>query len=104
MRKAPSSKLGQGGTKPLYKFTKRLCEEQYKLNQEVYKKLEKVMEIQSPDERNAVLSEDMSLLSPCNRLLILSDRHRWEMAKCHASNRIPEDSEDKKRSEKRQNS
>ena len=64
---------------------------------EIYNKLEQDIGIEDAEERNTMLNEGMELITPRNKVLVLTDKYGWETATCYCTDPVASDSQDKKR-------
>ena len=53
----------------VYKFTKKLYEDQYDFNMNIYRTLENAIQIEDKEERDAHLLAGIELIEKCNDIL-----------------------------------
>ena len=80
----------------LYKFEKKLYEEQHDFNLKVLRHLQNVASLDSSVGRDEI-EAGMSLIKERNKFLILADPFGWDVALCYAKEPLVEDSEDERK-------
>ena len=84
----------------VYKFTKKLYEDQYVFNTSLYGTLENAIQIGDKEERDAHLLAGTELIGKCNKILMLSDKHDWERAEAYSCSPLVDNSNDEKKIKK----
>ena len=84
----------------VYKFTKKLYQEQYDFDMSLYRTLENAVQIEDKEERDAHLLTGIGLIEKRNKILMLSDKHGWECAEAYSLNPLADNSDDEKKIKK----
>ena len=75
VKKAGSTFVGPNQDKMVYKFTKKLREDQYYFKMSLYGTLENAVQIEDEEERDAHLLAGIEFTKKHNKILMLSDKH-----------------------------
>ena len=84
----------------VYKFTKKLYEDQYDFKMRLYRSLENALQIEDKEERDAHLLAGIELIEKRNKILMLSGKHGWECAEAYSRNPLADNSDDEKKIKK----
>ena len=97
VRKAGSTYVSPNEDKMVYKFTKKLCQEQYDFNMSLYRTLENAIQIEDKEERDAHLLTGIGMIEKRDKISMLSDKHGWECAEAYSRNPMADNSDDEKK-------
>ena len=100
VKKAGSTYVTPYQDKMVYKFTKKLYQEQYDFYMSLYRTLENAIQIEDKEKRDAHLLTGISMIEKRNKILMLSDRYGWECSKAYSCNPLAGNSDDKKKIKK----
>ena len=92
--------LEETPAKPAHVFTKKSYQIQSEFNNSVLKKLKDVLEADTSEDRSSLLEEGIELIKQRNKLLVISDKYRWETGVAYMLDPIAEDSDDEQRIKK----
>ena len=81
----------------MYKFTKKLYQEQYDFNMSLYRTVENAMQIEDKEERDGHLLTGIGIIEKRNKILMLSDKHGWECAEAYSRNPLADNFDDEKK-------
>ena len=100
VKKAGSTYVSPNQDKMVYKFTKKLYQEQYDFNMSLYRTLENAIQIEAKEERDAHLLKGIGLIENRNKILMLSDKYGWECTEAYSRNPLADNSYDEKKIKK----
>ena len=85
VKKAGSTYVSPKQDKSVYKFIKKLYQEQYDFKMSLYTTLENAIQIEDKEERDAHLLTGTGIIEKRNKILMLSDKHGWECTEAYHS-------------------
>ena len=97
VKKAGSTYVSPNQDKSVYKFTKKLHQEQHHFNMSLYRTVENAIQIEDKEERDGHLLTGIGIIEKRNKILMLSDKHGWECAEAYSRNPLADNSDDEKK-------
>ena len=86
--------------KPAHVFTNMSYQIQSEFNNSVLKKLKDALEADTSKDHSSLLEEGIELIKQRNKLLVISNKYRWETGVAYMLDPIAEDSNDERRIKK----